>query len=109
RTNAPTSTTITLPLPSSPPDTSVDELENTITTPGSDSFRNYVTYEFDSEALSSGSVNVDTTHLNNPPLEHAQKWSKDHPLENVIGEINRSVSTRRQLETDAMWCSLISF
>ncbi|GJW46618.1 putative ribonuclease H-like domain-containing protein [Tanacetum coccineum] len=107
--DAPTATTITSPLPSSPPDTSVDELENTITTPGSDSFGNSVTYEFDSEASSSGTVNVDTTHLNNPPLEHAQKWTKDHPLENVIGDINRSVSTRRQLETDAMWCFFNEF
>ncbi|GJV35499.1 hypothetical protein Tco_1407976 [Tanacetum coccineum] len=56
--DAPTATTITLPLPSSPPDTSVDELENTITTPGSDSFRNSVTYEFDSEASSSGTINI---------------------------------------------------
>ncbi|GJR32211.1 integrase, catalytic region, zinc finger, CCHC-type containing protein [Tanacetum coccineum] len=107
--DAPTSTTITSPLPSSPPDTSVDELENTITTPGSDSFGNSVTYEFNSEASSSGTVNVDTTHLNNPPLEHAQKWTKDHPLENVIGDINRPVSTRQQLETDAMWCFFNEF
>ncbi|GJS44154.1 retrovirus-related pol polyprotein from transposon TNT 1-94 [Tanacetum coccineum] len=74
-----------------------------------DSFGNSVTYEFDSEASSSGTINVDTTHLNNPPLEHAQKWTKDHPLENVIGDINRSVSTRRQLETDAMWCFFNEF
>ncbi|GJS01246.1 retrovirus-related pol polyprotein from transposon TNT 1-94 [Tanacetum coccineum] len=83
--DAPTTTTITSLLPSSPPDTSVDELKNTITTPGN------------------------TTHLNNPPLEHAQKWTKDHPLENVIGDINRSVSTRRQLKTDAMWCFFNEF
>ncbi|GJR18156.1 putative ribonuclease H-like domain-containing protein [Tanacetum coccineum] len=107
--DAPTATTITSPLPSSPPDISIDELENTITTPGSDSFGNSVTYEFDSEASSFGTVNVDTTHLNNPPLEHAQKWTKDHPLENVIGDINRPVSTRRQLETDAMWCFFNEF
>ncbi|GKA69043.1 integrase, catalytic region, zinc finger, CCHC-type containing protein [Tanacetum coccineum] len=56
--DAPTATTITSPLPSSPPDTSVDKPENTITTPGSDSFRNSVTYEFDSEASSSGTVNA---------------------------------------------------
>ncbi|GJR01350.1 retrovirus-related pol polyprotein from transposon TNT 1-94 [Tanacetum coccineum] len=55
--DAPTATTITSPLPSSPPDTSIDELENTITTHGSDSFGNSVTYEFDSEASSSSTVN----------------------------------------------------
>ncbi|GJW98030.1 retrovirus-related pol polyprotein from transposon TNT 1-94 [Tanacetum coccineum] len=55
--DAPIATTITSPLPSSPLDMSVDELANTITTPGSDSFGNSVTYEFDSEASSSGTVN----------------------------------------------------
>nr|GEW53248.1 hypothetical protein [Tanacetum cinerariifolium] len=92
--DAPTTTTITLPSPSSPPDTSVDKLEITITTPGSDSFRNSVTYEIYSEASSFGTVNVDTTQLKNPPLEHAQEWTKDHMLENVIRDINRLVSTR---------------
>ncbi|GJR11017.1 copia protein [Tanacetum coccineum] len=57
--DAPTATITTLPLPSSPPDTSVDELENTITTPGSDSFRNSVTYEFDLEASSFCTINMD--------------------------------------------------
>ncbi|GKA70371.1 retrovirus-related pol polyprotein from transposon TNT 1-94 [Tanacetum coccineum] len=60
---------------------------NTITTPGSDSFRNSITYEFDSEASSFGTVNVDTTYLNNPPLEHAQKWTKDHLLENFLENV----------------------
>ncbi|GJU65897.1 retrovirus-related pol polyprotein from transposon TNT 1-94 [Tanacetum coccineum] len=85
--DAPTTTTITSPSPSSPSDTSVDELENTTTTPSSDSFGNYVTYEFDSEASSSGTINVDTTHLNNPPLEHARKWTKDHLLENFLENV----------------------
>ncbi|GJW90084.1 retrovirus-related pol polyprotein from transposon TNT 1-94 [Tanacetum coccineum] len=31
------------------------------------------------------------------------RWTKDHPIENVIGDPSRSVSTRKQLETDAMW------
>nr|GEY86057.1 integrase, catalytic region, zinc finger, CCHC-type, peptidase aspartic, catalytic [Tanacetum cinerariifolium] len=30
--------------------------------------------------------------------------SKDHPLDNVIGNPSRSVSTRKQLATDALWC-----
>nr|GFB79298.1 retrovirus-related Pol polyprotein from transposon TNT 1-94 [Tanacetum cinerariifolium] len=36
-------------------------------------------------------------------------YTKDHPLENVIGELNRPVSTRRQLNTDAMWCFFNEF
>ncbi|GJS67273.1 retrovirus-related pol polyprotein from transposon TNT 1-94 [Tanacetum coccineum] len=40
---------------------------------------------------------------------HGQKWTKDHPLKNVIEDLNRPVSTRRQLETDAMWCFFNEF
>ncbi|GKB27392.1 retrovirus-related pol polyprotein from transposon TNT 1-94 [Tanacetum coccineum] len=37
-------------------------------------------------------------------LHHLRKWSKDHPLDNVIGNPSRPVSTRKQLATDAVWC-----
>nr|GFA56569.1 retrovirus-related Pol polyprotein from transposon TNT 1-94 [Tanacetum cinerariifolium] len=30
-------------------------------------------------------------------------WTKDHPIANVIGDPCLSVSTRKQLQTDAMW------
>nr|GEW81701.1 retrovirus-related Pol polyprotein from transposon TNT 1-94 [Tanacetum cinerariifolium] len=52
-----TTNTITLPSQTSPPDT---------------------------EASSSGTVNVNPTQLNNPPIKHGQKWTKDHPLENEL-------------------------
>ncbi|GJS05170.1 retrovirus-related pol polyprotein from transposon TNT 1-94 [Tanacetum coccineum] len=31
------------------------------------------------------------------------RWTKYHPIANVIGDPSHSVSTRKQLETDAMW------
>ncbi|GJR89596.1 retrovirus-related pol polyprotein from transposon TNT 1-94 [Tanacetum coccineum] len=34
----------------------------------------------------------------------AQRWTKDHPLEQVIGNPSQSVRTRRQLETDGEMC-----
>ncbi|GJW09085.1 retrovirus-related pol polyprotein from transposon TNT 1-94 [Tanacetum coccineum] len=34
-------------------------------------------------------------------FEHLGRWTKDHPISNVIGDPSRSVSTRKQLETDA--------
>ncbi|GKA56991.1 integrase, catalytic region, zinc finger, CCHC-type containing protein, partial [Tanacetum coccineum] len=43
------------------------------------------------------------------PLEHTGRWTKDHPIANVIGDPSRSVSTRMQLETDAMWCYFDAF
>ncbi|GJW93644.1 integrase, catalytic region, zinc finger, CCHC-type containing protein [Tanacetum coccineum] len=42
-------------------------------------------------------------------LEHLGRWTKDHPIENVIGDPSRSVSTRKQLKTDAMWCYFDAF
>ncbi|GKD77929.1 retrovirus-related pol polyprotein from transposon TNT 1-94, partial [Tanacetum coccineum] len=42
-------------------------------------------------------------------LEHLGRWTKDHPIANVIGEPSRSVSTRKQLKTDVMWCYFNAF
>ncbi|GJS34763.1 retrovirus-related pol polyprotein from transposon TNT 1-94 [Tanacetum coccineum] len=38
------------------------------------------------------------------PYNHLGKWSKDHPMDNVIGNPSRLVSTRKQLATDVLWC-----
>nr|GFD31213.1 hypothetical protein [Tanacetum cinerariifolium] len=35
-----------------------------------------------------------------------QRWTKDHPLEQVIGNPSQSVRTKRQLESDAEMCML---
>ncbi|GJR92659.1 retrovirus-related pol polyprotein from transposon TNT 1-94 [Tanacetum coccineum] len=43
------------------------------------------------------------------PFEYLGRWTKDHPIANVIGDPSRSVSTRKQLETDAMWCYFDAF
>ncbi|GJW00108.1 hypothetical protein Tco_1555359 [Tanacetum coccineum] len=42
-------------------------------------------------------------------LEHIGRWTKDHPIANVIGDPSRSVLTRKQLHTDAMWCYFDAF
>nr|GFC96550.1 Gag-Pol polyprotein [Tanacetum cinerariifolium] len=39
----------------------------------------------------------------NPPITPS-RWTKDHPLEQVIGNPSQSVRTRRQLEWDAEMC-----
>ncbi|GKD53459.1 retrovirus-related pol polyprotein from transposon TNT 1-94, partial [Tanacetum coccineum] len=36
-------------------------------------------------------------------------WTKDHPIANVIRDPSRSVSTRKQLQTDVMWCYFDAF
>ncbi|GJZ77526.1 retrovirus-related pol polyprotein from transposon TNT 1-94 [Tanacetum coccineum] len=52
------------------------------------------------------SSNVRQLHT---PLEHLGRWTKDHPIANMIDDPSRSVSTRKQLETDAMWCYFDAF
>ncbi|GJU03301.1 retrovirus-related pol polyprotein from transposon TNT 1-94 [Tanacetum coccineum] len=47
------------------------------------------------------SSNMRPTHT---LFEHLGRWTRDHPIENVIRDPSRSVSTRKQLEIDAMWC-----
>nr|GEV12285.1 retrovirus-related Pol polyprotein from transposon TNT 1-94 [Tanacetum cinerariifolium] len=36
-------------------------------------------------------------------FEHLGRWTKDHPIANMIGDPSCSVSMRKQLEIDAMW------
>ncbi|GKB95395.1 retrovirus-related pol polyprotein from transposon TNT 1-94 [Tanacetum coccineum] len=43
------------------------------------------------------------------PLEHLGRWTKNHHIANVIGDPSRFVSTRKQLETDAIWCYFDAF
>ncbi|GKA07187.1 retrovirus-related pol polyprotein from transposon TNT 1-94 [Tanacetum coccineum] len=47
------------------------------------------------------SSNMHTFYQHHPS---AQRWTKDHPLEQVIGNPSQSVRTRRQLETDGEMC-----
>nr|GFB75227.1 retrovirus-related Pol polyprotein from transposon TNT 1-94 [Tanacetum cinerariifolium] len=41
---------------------------------------------------------------NTQPHEHIRKWTDSHPIDNIIGNPSRPVSTRKQLATDALWC-----
>nr|GEU30761.1 hypothetical protein [Tanacetum cinerariifolium] len=38
------------------------------------------------------------------PHEHLRKWTNSHPINNIIGNPSRPVSTRKQLSTNALWC-----
>ncbi|GJW08044.1 retrovirus-related pol polyprotein from transposon TNT 1-94 [Tanacetum coccineum] len=52
------------------------------------------------------SSNVRPSHT---PCELLGKWTKNHPIENVIRDPSRSVSTRKQLQIDTMWCYFNAF
>nr|GEU41564.1 retrovirus-related Pol polyprotein from transposon TNT 1-94 [Tanacetum cinerariifolium] len=42
-------------------------------------------------------------HLDHQIFEHNIKWTKDHPLENIISQLARPVSTRLQLHEQALF------
>ncbi|GKE52704.1 hypothetical protein Tco_1487860 [Tanacetum coccineum] len=65
-------------------------------------FVNVFAPELSSEASSGDVSSTESTHVTQTH-HHLGKWSKDHPLDNVIGNLSRSVSTRKQLATDALW------
>nr|GEY90384.1 integrase, catalytic region, zinc finger, CCHC-type, peptidase aspartic, catalytic [Tanacetum cinerariifolium] len=48
-------------------------------------------------------------HPANQPFKHLSIWTKNLSLNNVIGNPSRPVSTRRQLQTDAIWCYFDAF
>nr|GEV60796.1 retrovirus-related Pol polyprotein from transposon TNT 1-94 [Tanacetum cinerariifolium] len=41
--------------------------------------------------------------------QHNSKWTKDHPLHNIIGQLSRPVSTRLQLHEQALFCYYDAF
>nr|GEV95264.1 retrovirus-related Pol polyprotein from transposon TNT 1-94 [Tanacetum cinerariifolium] len=58
----------------------------------------FITHDAPSIRSSSNMIQIHTL------FEHLGRWTKDHPIANVISDPSRFVSTRKQLETDAMWC-----
>ncbi|GJR96670.1 retrovirus-related pol polyprotein from transposon TNT 1-94 [Tanacetum coccineum] len=65
------------------------------------------------EVASDQSSSSDVIHTIVPPdhqvSEHNSKWTKDHPLENIIGALDRPVSTRLQLHEQALFCYYDAF
>ncbi|GJU62353.1 putative ribonuclease H-like domain-containing protein [Tanacetum coccineum] len=59
---------------------------------------------------SSSSDSIHTiVHPDHQISKHNSKWTKDHPLENIIGELDRPVSTRLQLHKQALFCYYDAF
>ncbi|GKA92003.1 retrovirus-related pol polyprotein from transposon TNT 1-94 [Tanacetum coccineum] len=65
--------------------------------------------EYNSEASSSSDVIPTIVHTAAPNSDHVTKWTKDHPLDNIIGELERPVSTRLQLHEQALFCYYDAF
>ncbi|GJW74493.1 retrovirus-related pol polyprotein from transposon TNT 1-94 [Tanacetum coccineum] len=67
-------------------------------------FVNVFAPDYNSEASTSGEITIPESNQSTLPHEHIRKWTDSHPLDNIIGNPSRPVSTRKQLATDALWC-----
>nr|GEZ78110.1 hypothetical protein [Tanacetum cinerariifolium] len=59
-----------------------------------------------SSSTASPQTNVQPNH---PLTHHNSKWTKDHPLNNIIGQLSRPVSTRLQLHEQVLFCYYDAF
>nr|GEX63823.1 integrase, catalytic region, zinc finger, CCHC-type, peptidase aspartic, catalytic [Tanacetum cinerariifolium] len=119
-TSTPSSTTIDQDAPSPSHSPSSSELQspcshhgvaagstsiedNSLAPVDNNPFINVFALEPSSEALTSMDVSlVESTHVTQSH-HHLRKWRKDHPLDNIIGNPSRPISTRKQLVIDALW------
>ncbi|GKB27544.1 hypothetical protein Tco_0866945 [Tanacetum coccineum] len=92
----------------SPVSTSIDQDAPSIKSPKTPQFHDDPLHESLHEDLTSqgSSSNVRPSHT---PLKLIGRWTKDHPIENMVGDPSRSVSMRKQLKIDAMWCYFDAF
>nr|GEY25921.1 uncharacterized mitochondrial protein AtMg00810-like [Tanacetum cinerariifolium] len=83
----------------------VDELNSNAMVDGN-TFVNPFANSSTSAAASSSSQNVDPSNMYTfyQPDPHEFQWTKDHPLEQVIGEPSRPVLTKNQLRSDGDMC-----
>ncbi|GJT85100.1 retrovirus-related pol polyprotein from transposon TNT 1-94 [Tanacetum coccineum] len=102
-------TTPKTPPPIIPNDVEEDNHDIEVTHMGNDPYFGIQIPKVSSDQSSSSYI----IHIIVPPdhqvSEHNSKWTKDHPLETIIGELDRPVSTRLQLHEQAMFCYYDAF
>ncbi|GJS32942.1 copia protein [Tanacetum coccineum] len=76
---------------------------------GNDSYFGIPILEIPSNQSSSSDSIHTIVHPDHQISEYNSKWTKDHPLENIIGELDRPVSTRLQLHEQALFCYYDAF
>ncbi|GKE15105.1 retrovirus-related pol polyprotein from transposon TNT 1-94, partial [Tanacetum coccineum] len=122
-TGSPSSTTVDQDTPSASNSQSITETQSPVISNdveeyghdldvahmNNDPFFGILITDYNSEASSSLDVIPTVVYTATPYSEHVNKWTKDHPLENIIGELQRPVSTRLQLHEQALFCYYDAF
>ncbi|GJX36542.1 putative ribonuclease H-like domain-containing protein [Tanacetum coccineum] len=116
-TGSPSSTTVNQDAPSPsnsqttpktqspviPNNVEVDNHDLDIAHMNNDPFFGILIPENDSKASSSGVIPT-VVHTATPNSKHVNKCTKDHPLDNIVGELERPISTRLQIHEQALFC-----
>ncbi|GJV84776.1 retrovirus-related pol polyprotein from transposon TNT 1-94 [Tanacetum coccineum] len=76
---------------------------------GNDSYFGIPIPEVSSDQSSSSDSIHTIVHPDHQISKHNNKWTKDHPLENIISELARPVSTRLQIHEEALFCCYDAF
>ncbi|GKD01189.1 retrovirus-related pol polyprotein from transposon TNT 1-94 [Tanacetum coccineum] len=94
----------------SPSSTTIDQdAPSPIAHMGNDPYFGIPILEIPSDQSSSSDSIHTIMHLDHQISKHNSTWTKDHPLENIIGELPRPVSTRLQLHEQALFCYYNAF
>ncbi|GKF57333.1 hypothetical protein Tco_0170870, partial [Tanacetum coccineum] len=102
-------TTLETQTPIIPNDVEEDNHDLDVAHMNNDPFFGISIPENHSEASSSSDVIPTVVHTAAPYSEHVTKWTNDHPLDNIIGELERPISTRLQLHEQALFCYYDAF
>nr|GFB35116.1 hypothetical protein [Tanacetum cinerariifolium] len=86
-----------------------DNLDMEVAHMGNDPLLGVSNLEVTSEQSSSTESPQSNVQPNHPMTHHNSKWTKDHPLNNIIGQPSRPVSTQLQLHEQALFCYYNAF
>nr|GEX00778.1 hypothetical protein [Tanacetum cinerariifolium] len=86
-----------------------DNLDIEVAHMGNDPLLGVPILEVNSEQSSSMASPQSNVQPNHPMTHHNSKWTKDHPMNYIIGPLSRPVSTRLQLHEQALFCYYNAF
>nr|GEU70340.1 retrovirus-related Pol polyprotein from transposon TNT 1-94 [Tanacetum cinerariifolium] len=90
-------------------DVEKDNHDNEVAHMGNDSIFAMPIPEVTSDQSSSTVSSHTIVHPDHQIPQHNSKCTKDHPLDNIIGQLSRPVSTRLQLHEQALFCYYDAF
>nr|GFC48689.1 hypothetical protein [Tanacetum cinerariifolium] len=86
-----------------------DNLDIKVAHMGNDPLLGVPIPEVTSEQSSSTAYPQSNVQPNHPMTHHNSKWTKEHPLNYIIGPLSKPVSTRLQLHEQALFCYYNAF